>query len=60
MKTEVQAESFNYLSTFIVTCLLQRCLQTIVRLVSLSVHYFNIFSNIDDKDELRNDQLGDE
>ena len=36
----------KYLSTFIVIYLLQRCLQTIVRLVSLSVLHFNIFSNI--------------
>ena len=45
MKAAVPAESFNYLSTFIVICLLQRCLQTIVRLVLLSVLHFNIFSN---------------
>ena len=48
MKTAVRAESFNYLPTFIIICLLQRCLQTIVRLVSLSVLHFNIFSNICD------------
>ena len=46
MKTAVRAESFLYLSTFIVIYLLQRCLQTIVRLVSLSVLHFNIFSKI--------------
>ena len=45
MKTAVRAESFKYLSTFIVIYLLQRCPQTIVRLVSLSVLHFNIFSN---------------
>ena len=45
-QTAVRAESFNYLSTLIVICLLQRCLQTIVRLVSLSVLHFNIFSII--------------
>ena len=33
-----------YLSTFILIYLFQRCLQTIVRLVSLSVLHFNIFS----------------
>ena len=46
MKTAVRAESFKYLSTFIVIYLLQRCLQIIVRLVSLSVLHFNIFFNI--------------
>ena len=46
MKTAVRAESFLYLSTFIVIYLLQQGLQTIVRLVSLSVLHFNIFSII--------------
>ena len=46
MKIAVRAESFNHLSTFIVIYLLQRCLQTIVRLVSLSVLHFNIFSDV--------------
>jgi hypothetical protein len=45
MKIAVRAESFKYLSTFIVIYLLQRCQQTIVRLVLLSVLHFNIFSN---------------
>ena len=45
MKTAVRAKSFDYLSTFIIICLLQRCLQTIVSLVSLSVLHFNLFSN---------------
>ena len=45
MKTAVRAESFKYLSTFIVIYLLQWCLQTIVTLVSLSVLHFNTFSN---------------
>ena len=43
MKTAVRVESFKYLSIFIVIFLLQRCLQTIVKLVSLSVIHFNIF-----------------
>ena len=42
---KLSAQSFKYLSTFIVIFLLQRYLQTIVRLVSLSVIHFNIFSN---------------
>ena len=49
MKTAVYAQSFKYLSAFIIIFLLQRCLQIIVRLVSLYVIHFNIYYHKEDE-----------
>ena len=43
MKATVLAESYNYLYIFIVICLLQWCLLTVARYVSLSCLLVNIF-----------------